>query len=126
MSKWIIQSKTLLLPEQLLINKMVLDQVCKNRSNLSTMWFDYRKALDSISHHWLFEALRLAKLSEGIISNIRALAEKWTTKLILQTQESATVTDFIKCLTRVLQSDCLSLIFHFMPQFTLTSHQSIL
>ena len=78
-----------------------------NRRNLFTMWFDYRKAFDSISHHWwLFEALRLATLPEGIISNIRALAEKWTTKVFLKTHESATVTDFIKYLTGVLQGNC--------------------
>ena len=35
---------------QLLINKMVLDQVKKQRRNLFMMWLDYHKAFDSVPH----------------------------------------------------------------------------
>ena len=97
-------------PDQLLINKMILEEVHTNRRNLFTMWFDYRKAFDSISHRWLFEALKLAKVPDNIISNIKSLATKWATEIHLQTSESITITDIITYLTGVLQGDCLSLL----------------
>ena len=37
-------------PDQLLINKMVLDEVRQYNRNIFTMWFDYQKAFDSIPH----------------------------------------------------------------------------
>ena len=72
--------------DQLLINKMVLDEVRKYRRNLFCMWFDYRKAFDSIPHMWLYEALQLAKIPEEIISAIKTLSEKWATEILIQTK----------------------------------------
>ena len=43
--------------EQLLINKIVLKEVKKQRRNLITVWLDYAKAFDSVSHSWLFTAI---------------------------------------------------------------------
>ena len=34
--------------DQLLINKMIMDDVSHNRHNLMMMWFDYKKAFDSV------------------------------------------------------------------------------
>ena len=67
--------------DQLLINKMVLDEVRRHRRNLFCMWFDYRKAFDSIPHSWLFEALALAKVPQTVIQAIRKLAERWKTEV---------------------------------------------
>ena len=36
--------------DQLLINKMILDEVRSNRRNLFMMWYDYKKAFDPIPH----------------------------------------------------------------------------
>ena len=36
--------------EQLIINKIILDQVKKNRRSLITIWLDYKKAFDSVPH----------------------------------------------------------------------------
>ena len=36
--------------EQLLINKMVYNEVIGNRRNLSTAWLDYKKAFHSVPH----------------------------------------------------------------------------
>ena len=96
--------------DQLLVNKMIMDEVRKHRRNLFVMYFDYRKAFDSISHTWLFEALRLAKVPEQLINIIRNLTQKWSTKVGLQTKESISVTDVIRYLTGILQGDCLVLL----------------
>ena len=36
--------------DQLLINKMVLENTKAKHCNLSTAWIDYKKAFDSMSH----------------------------------------------------------------------------
>ena len=54
--------------KQLLINKMILDEVRSNRRNLFMMWFDYKKAFDSIPHQWLIEALKLAKIPDMLLN----------------------------------------------------------
>ena len=36
--------------DQLLINKMIIEQVRNNRINLLLMWFNYKKAFDSVPH----------------------------------------------------------------------------
>ena len=56
--------------DQLLINKMILDEVKSHRRNLFVMWFDYKKAFDSVPHNWILKALELAKVPPNLISAI--------------------------------------------------------
>ena len=48
--------------DQLLINKMILDEAKQYRRNLHTMWFDYNKDFGSIPHDWILKALELAQV----------------------------------------------------------------
>ena len=50
--------------EQFLINKTILKEVKKQRRNFITVWLDYAKAFDSVSHSWLFAAFPLVKVPE--------------------------------------------------------------
>ena len=95
---------------QLLINKMILDEVRSNRRNLFMMWFDYKKAFESIPRQWLIEALKLAKIPDMLLNAIVKLSEKWATKVYLHTNNTVSVTDTILYLTGVLQGECLSLL----------------
>ena len=95
--------------DQLLINKMILDEVRSNQQNLFMMWFDYQKAFDSIPL-WLLEALKLAKIPIMLQNAISNLTEKWATNVYLRTNENISVTDTIRYLTGVLQGDWLSLL----------------
>ena len=72
--------------DQLLINKMVLDEVHKYKRNLFMMWFGYQKAFDSIPHQWLFESLKLAKVPTELFRSIENLSKSWSTKVELQTK----------------------------------------
>ena len=69
--------------DQLLINKMVYDEVIKNRRNLVTVWLDYKKAFDSVPHSWIIESLKLANIPDEIIEVIKMLMCKWRTKIHL-------------------------------------------
>ena len=65
--------------DQLLINKMILDEAKQHRRNLLMMWFDYKKAFDSVPHDWILEALELAQVSLKIINTIKSLMGTWAT-----------------------------------------------
>ena len=96
--------------DQLLINKMIYDEVTSNRRNLVTVWLDYKKAFDSVPHSWLIRSLEMAKVPEKIILAIRQLMKKWRTKVYLYGESSNVETDFISYLKGILQGDTLSLI----------------
>ena len=85
---------------------MILDEVKKNRRNLYMMWFDYKKAFDSVPHDWIIKALKLAKVPHEIIRTVMNLMELWSTQLSLDD----ITTNVIKYLCGILQGDCLSLI----------------
>ena len=45
--------------DQLIINKMVMDNVKLKQRNISTAWIDYKKAFDSVPHDWIIETLKI-------------------------------------------------------------------
>ena len=96
--------------DQLLINKMIYDQVAGNRRNLVTMWLEYKKAFDSIPHSWLIRSVELAKVPGKIITAIKQLMLRWRTKVCLYSEDASVETDFISYLRGILQGDTLSLI----------------
>ena len=97
--------------EQLLINKMILDEVRSNRRNLFMRWFDYK---NTVPHQWLIEALKLAKIPDVLLNAIVKLTEKWATEVYLHTNNTVPITDTIRYLTGGHEGDCLSLIIFFM------------
>ena len=62
--------------EQLLLNKAVLSEVKKKRQNIFTVWFDYKKAFDSVPYEWLFYALQLARVPAQLIEAIKHLTNQ--------------------------------------------------
>ena len=92
--------------DQLLINKMILDEVRKHQRNLFMMWFDYKKAFNSVPHDWILKSLHLSHMPEKIVNTIENLMKVWSTKLDLKDVES----DVIDYLSGILQGDCMSLI----------------
>ena len=89
--------------DQLMINKMAMEEIRKNRRNAFVMWFDYKKAFDSVPHSWMVKALELAKVPQQIINNITALKQFWNTEVSLQTADESLRTEQIKYLTGCLQ-----------------------
>ena len=94
--------------DQLLKNKIVYEEVTKNRRNLTTVWLDYRKAFDSVPQSWIIESLQLAKVPDKIIDVIKMLMSKWRTKLYLYGDKATIETLEIEYHKGVLQGDMLS------------------
>ena len=89
---------------------MAMEEIKKNQRNAFLMWFDYKKAFDSVPNSWIIKALELAKIPEKLIDNIKALMQYWSTEVILQTEKDTLQTNIIKYLTGCLQGDILSLL----------------
>ena len=87
--------------DQLLINKMILDEVKQYRRNLLMIRFNYKKAFDSVPRNWILKGLELAQVPLKITSTIKSLMGTWATKLCLNSIE----TDIVKCQTGVLEGD---------------------
>ena len=96
--------------EQLLINKSIMKEARSMRRNLVTVWLDYRKAFDSITHDWLLEALRVAKIPQHLITAVKNLTESWYTILNLNGTSKTIASGLIKILTCIYQGDSLSVI----------------
>ena len=45
--------------DQLLVNKMILEDCRTGKKNLSTDWTDYKKAFDSVPHSWIPKCMRI-------------------------------------------------------------------
>ena len=53
--------------DQILIDKMVLNDCRKRHTNLERAWIDYKKAYDLIAHSWILESLGLVQVSENTV-----------------------------------------------------------
>ena len=112
--------------EQLLINKMVLDQVNQQRKNLVMVWFDYRKAFDSVPHSQIIKTLHLAKVPEKVLNTILLLMELWATEVNLFAEGINIETESINYLTGILQGNCLSLMLFILSVNPLSFMLSLL
>ena len=74
------------------------------------MWFDYKKAFDSVPHDWIVKALQLAKVPPKIINAISKLMRVRATKITLKAENKTIETRIMNYLLVTLQEDCLSLL----------------
>ena len=103
--------------DQLLINKMILEN-CRNRhKNLSTAWIDYKKAFDSVPHSWILKSLEIFNISPTIINFLKHNMSLWNTTLFLSHCDGVMKSNNININCGIFQGDsfspllfCLSLI----------------
>ena len=66
---------------QLLIDKMVLNDCKKRHTDLEMTWIDYKKAYNMIPYFWILKSLGLVQVSENIVEFIRKSMKKCNTNL---------------------------------------------
>ena len=67
--------------DQLIIDKMIMKNCKRRKTNLSMAWIDYRKAFDMIPHSWLIECLKIYGAEESTINFLRNTMPNWKTEL---------------------------------------------
>ena len=96
--------------EQVLINKSILKEAKTLKRNIYTVWLDYQKAFDSVTHEWLLRSLKLAKVPPQLISAIEKLTKHWATIASLHGTNETIITEIIKYLNGIFQGDTLSVL----------------
>ncbi|XP_052748657.1 uncharacterized protein LOC128200179 [Galleria mellonella] len=94
--------------EQLIIDSVVLKQALKSKSNLFSMYIDYKKAYDSVPHSWLRKVLEIYKIHPKIITLLKTAMKNWTTQLKIPTSSTTIETQPIKIQRGIFQGDALS------------------
>ena len=72
--------------DQLLIDKTILKDCRKRRTNLAMAWIDYRKAYDFVPHSWILECLDMLGIADNVRSFLEKTMKKW--KLLLNSNGS--------------------------------------
>ena len=93
--------------EQLLINKNILKEAKTLKRNIYTVWLDYQKAFDSITHELL---LKLAKIPPQLLSTIENLTKHWATIASLHGTNESVIIDIIKYLHGTNESVIIDII----------------
>ena len=96
--------------EQLLINKIIPNEVKHNLRNLHTTWLDYQKVFDSVPHSWMLKPLKLAKVPTVIIKAIEQLSHQWETILYINGNSEDIITEIIKYFRGIFQGNSFSVL----------------
>ena len=67
--------------DQLLIDKMILRNSKRRKTNLNMAWIDYKKAFDSVPHTWIQKCLQIYGVSTNIQDFLKKIMMKWSTIL---------------------------------------------
>ena len=93
--------------DNLLIDRMVLQDCVLGRRNLSMAWIDMKKAYDSVDHGWLCNAMRLHKFPQWISDTIKNICASWNTKIIARTKNGIEISEPIRFKRVLPQGDTL-------------------
>ena len=67
--------------DQMLIDKMIINNCKKRLTNLYMGWIDYKKAYDMVPHSWILECMSIYGIAENVIQLMKGSMEQWKTEL---------------------------------------------
>ena len=67
--------------DQLLIDKMTLNDCRMRHKDLVMAWVDYKKAYDMVPHSWIIECLKMARVPQTITTFLQQSMRSWNTEL---------------------------------------------
>ena len=77
--------------DHLMLDKVILKDCKRRKTNLAMGWIDYQKAYDLIPHSWIMETMRMVGVAEGVRNMLRSSMKRWKTTLESAGQSLATV-----------------------------------
>ena len=72
--------------DQLLIDKMIMRNTKRRKTNLHVAWIDYKKAFDSLPHSWITKSLKMLGVSSNIRQFLKTAMSSWNTLLTVNGQ----------------------------------------
>ena len=67
--------------DQIVIDRYILQNCRKRKTNLSMAWVDYKKAYNMVPHSWIITTMGMVGLADNIIGLIKQSMNKWKTNL---------------------------------------------
>ena len=67
--------------DKLLIDKAILQNCKRRKTNLAMAWIDPKKAYDLVPHSWIIESLKMVGVAENIIDMLGKSMQNWKTHL---------------------------------------------
>ena len=97
--------------DNLLVDRMVLEDAQFNLKNLTCTWVDLKKAFDSVSHPWLFRCLECHGVPVVLIDFIKNIVKTWEISIEINTKNGKEKIETIKVNCGILQGDsfCVTL-----------------
>ena len=65
-----------------MIDKAVIRNCKRRKTNLNIAWIDFRKAYDMVPQAWITKALKLIRAAPGVIALLKSSMTDWKTELI--------------------------------------------
>ena len=91
--------------DNLIIDKMILEDAHFNKKNLSCSWIDVKKAFDAVSHEWITKALEIRGVNADLIHLIKTIMKAWNINLEVTTNKGKEIIGPIKIKRGILQGD---------------------
>ena len=107
--------------DQLLINKMILEECKTQKKNLSTTWIDYKKAFDSVPHTWIIKCLEMYGISPVIVSYNTETMKSWKTTLHLNHNNGSLTSRPTMIKSGIFQGNSLSPLLFYLTLTPLSS-----
>ena len=67
--------------DQLIIDKMIIKNCKRRKTNLAMAWIDYKKAFDMVPHSWILKCINLCKVAKNAEKLITESMSGWQTEL---------------------------------------------
>ena len=91
--------------DNMLIDRMILEDAKMNKKNLSMVWTDVRKAFDSVTHALILKVLSMNKTNKRIIKFVENIMKGWKISITIDTVNGKEQLEPINVKRGILQKD---------------------
>ena len=102
--------------DHLLVDKMIMRNCKRRKTNLSMAWIDYRKAFDMVPHTWIIECLRIYGAADNLVTLLSNTMNHWKTTLTA----SGTTLSEVNIRRGIFQGDSLSPLLFIVSMIPMT------
>ena len=102
--------------DNLLIDRMVLQDAQRGRRSLSMAWVGVAKAYDSLEHHWLIDIFNLHRFPSWYCEVLQKLSTSWSTRIMAKTENGVETSDTVQFKKGLPQDDALCPLLFTLPE----------